>query len=113
MSKVAALYRVVEPLLKTVKQRVLLLASGADLLIPSAEEGSRLKDLLQCRLKARFSTPPTCDKRKRLRVAASYAITSRHKTACSQIEWACCVRRRSLDAATLCCKRREWIYLAS
>ena len=52
---------IVEPLLKHVSQRVLLLVGDNDLLIPSKEEGPRLKERLpRCRL--RVSQPSVPDK---------------------------------------------------
>lgn len=46
---------VVKPLLPNIQQRVFLLAADNDLLIPSKQEGPRLKNLLpRCRLKASF-----------------------------------------------------------
>ena len=46
--------RAVEPRLKDVQQRTLLLVSEADLLLPSREEGPRLKrKLKRCEVKVR------------------------------------------------------------
>lgn len=46
---------VVKPLLPNIQQRVFLLAADNDLLIPSRQEGPRLKNLLpRCRLKVSF-----------------------------------------------------------
>jgi hypothetical protein len=46
------LFRQLEPKLKEVSQRVLLVVGSGDLLLPSGEEGSRLEKLLpRCRLR--------------------------------------------------------------
>ena len=45
-----------EPLLKDVTQRTLLFVGDGDLLIPSKEEGPRLKERMpRCRLRVSFS----------------------------------------------------------
>ena len=53
--------QVVKPLLPKIQQRVFLLTADNDFLIPSKQEGSRLKNLLpRCRHKVRVSVAVPC-----------------------------------------------------